>query len=274
MPHVSQINIYPVKAMRGHSVPSAVIERQGLAGDRRWMAVGADGEMLTQRLTPALARVGARLRGTGLELSAEALPALAFDLEADAAEIDATVWGDRVRAKVAPPQANAFLTAALGTPASLVFQQDPGGRIADPAFAAPADRVSLADGFALLVTASASLADLNRRLAAPVGMERFRPNIVVEGLAPWEEDEWRVIRIRETTLRIVKPCGRCAVIATDQATGARDPDLEPLRTLSSFRRGAHGEIMFGQNVCPDGPGHVEVGDEVVIEARGGSNSKG
>ncbi len=111
----------------------------------------------------------------------------------------------------------------------------------------------------------ASLDALNTRLAQPMPMARFRPNLVVSGTAPWAEDKWQLLRIGTAggvAFRAVKLCARCVIVATDQETGARARDREPLRTLASFRRDNRGRVLFGQNLVPDGTGRIAVGDRV------------
>ena len=127
--------------------------------------------------------------------------------------------------------------------------------------------MSFADGYPLLLTSEASLADLNRRMDRALPMDRFRANLVIDGEVPFAEDEWARIRVGSTKFRVVKPCARCVVTTTDQRTGARGP--EPLRTLASFRN-AGGKVLFGENLIHDGPGPVRLGDPVeVLERRRG-----
>jgi hypothetical protein len=96
----------------------------------------------------------------------------------------------------------------------------------------------------------------------PLPMRRFRPNLVVEGAAPHAEDGWRRIRVGPITLRVVKPCSRCAITTVDPDRGVRDGP-EPLETLATYRR-RDGKVYFGQNVIPDGPGEIRVGDTVEV----------
>src|SRR5581483_2666140 len=126
-------------------------------------------------------------------------------------------------------------------------------------------RVGFADGFPLLVLNNASLDDLNARIEArghaPLPVNRFRPNIVFGGTAPYAEDRWTRIAIgNEVRLSIVKPCARCAITTTDQTTGVREK--EPLATLATFRRLPNGSVVFAQNAIHDAPGTIRVGDAV------------
>lgn len=135
-------------------------------------------------------------------------------------------------------------------------------RAADPAFAADTDSVSFADGFPVLLTTTASLDDLNGLLGTPIGMERFRANLVVAGAVPWAEDGWRRLRVGAALFDVVKPCARCIMVTTDQRTGARDPAFEPIRAMQRFRRDAKGQVLFGQNLVPRSGGSVSLGDPV------------
>jgi uncharacterized protein YcbX len=147
---------------------------------------------------------------------------------------------------------------------------DTRARPVDPDYAAPDDRALFSDGFPVLLTNTASLAALNTALPKPIDMTRFRPNIVMTGATAWAEDQWRRIRIGGVVFRVAKPCARCAVTTVDQMTGERPNKSEPLRTLGRIRRTADG-VMFGQNLIPDSPGRIAVGDAIEILEAGESN---
>ena len=263
---VTEIKIYPVKGLRGHAVAEAVVEPWGLAGDRRFMVVDEAGRFRTQRELPAMAVVDAAVAPGGLVLTAEGAAPLAVAIPGPGAEAcDVTVWRDRVAARDAGPDAAAWLSRVLGVPCRLVHLADPAnGRPVDPDYGDAADRVSFADGFPLLVTNTASLDDLNGRLAAPVAMDRFRTNVVVSGAEPWAEDGWQDLRIGGIAFAGTKDCARCAVTTVDQDTGRKSPENEPIRTLARFRRKAGGRIIFGQNLIPRGLGRIAVGDAVEV----------
>jgi uncharacterized protein len=266
--HITGITLFPVKSLRGCARQSAVVEPWGLAGDRRYMVVDGDGRFLSQRECPAMATLDAETVDDGVVLKAVDGSGIVIAAPGpDAAPIAVSVWKDDVRARAAGDAADAWLTAALGRPCRLAFMDDPEhARAADPAFASEADRVSFADGYPLLVTSTASLDDLNGRLPAPIGMERFRANIIVDGAVPWAEDGWRHLRIGSASFDVVKPCARCIMVTTDQRTGTRDPAHEPIRTLQRFRRDAKGQVIFGQNLVPRSGGTIAVGDDVEARA--------
>jgi MOSC domain-containing protein len=171
------------------------------------------------------------------------------------------VWADEVAAVDAGEGAARWLGRLLRQDCRLVFMPPQTRRPVDPHYARRGETVSFADGFPLLLVSEASLAALNARLAQPVPMNRFRPNLVVAGCEAFAEDRWRRIRIGALELDVVKPCSRCAIPAIDQATGQRDPEIN--RALAAFRR-FEGQILFGQNLLHAGPGALRRGDPVEV----------
>src|SRR5207244_2548695 len=106
----------------------------------------------------------------------------------------------------------------LGLNCELVYFPDESTRQVDRNYAREGVQVGFADGFPLLLIAEASLEELNRRLAAPVTMKRFRPNLVVQGAPPFAEDTWRHISIGGLDFQVVKPCERCSIPNVDPET--------------------------------------------------------
>jgi len=266
-----EIRRYPVKSLRGHALTEATIERVGVLGDRRWMIVDETGRFLTQRQAPKLAQIVAEPTEDGVILRHERMGALRLDFPDERAAVETVIiWRDTVKARLAAP-ASDYLSSFLGRAARLVYLDDVRARPVNPEFGRNDDRVSFADGFPLLITSTASLDDLNRRLDAPVPMDRFRANLVVSGAPAWAEDTWRRIRVGPLTLRVVKPCARCIVPTLDPLTGEPPDGNEPLETLARFRRNREGGIMFGQNAIPDDSGRLAVGDVVEAIEQGPSN---
>jgi hypothetical protein len=171
------------------------------------------------------------------------------------------VWGDSVRAEAAGPEADDWLSRSLGVPCRLVCFARDAVRSVDPAFSRATDQVGFADGFPFLLISQASLDDLNRRLAQPVAMLRFRPNLVVAGGEAFAEDGWRRIRIGGLAFRVAKPCSRCIIPTIDPLTGQRG--VEPLRTLNSYRKRGK-QVYFGQNLVHESPGRLAVGMPVEV----------
>ena len=219
-----------------------------------------DGRVLTQRDLPGMARIDALPTATGIRL--ETAGHGGVDAAADGAPRTLTVWGTQVASVVASEAASAWLARVLGADCTLVHLANPAARPVTPGLARPGDVVSLADGFPLLVTTTASLAAVNGRLAASVPMARFRPNLIVDGAEPWAEDRWPHIEAGPVRLRLASPCARCTVTTIDQRSGAPTPRKEPLRTLGLMRRDPDGRITFGWNAVPETLGVVRVGDPV------------
>jgi hypothetical protein len=265
---LAALHVYPVKGCRGLAPAAAWAVARGLEGDRRWMIVDGAGRFVSQRTRPRLAVVAPEAAAGALVLRAPEREPLVVPLVADGgpagegAAGPVTVWYDTVAARDAGAAAAAWFEALLGEPARLVFMPDDTRRAVDPAYAAPGDIVSFADGFPWLLISAASLADLNARLPRPLPMTRFRPNLVVSGCAPYAEDGWRTLRIGEAVFRVVKPCARCLVTTVDQETGEPDGP-EPLRTLAGYRRIGDG-IMFGQNLLAERGGELRIGATVEI----------
>jgi len=262
---VTGLYVYPLKSARGRPVDVAVLDDLGFEGDRRWCVVDPEGRVVTQRECPALATIEADLAPDRLVLRRDGIEPLAVRIPAAGApRLAVRVHDDRTEGVAADSGTEAWLEAALGRPLRLVHMPPAVRREVSQAYGRPGDRVGFADGYPLLLTSEASLAEVNRRLAAPVAMDRFRPNVVVDAGQPFEEDEWKRIRIGSAGFRVVKPCGRCVVITTDQRTGARG--AEPLQTLATFRKW-EGKVLFGQNLIHDGRGPIRAGDRVEVLER-------
>jgi uncharacterized protein YcbX len=260
--YLSGLNIYPIKSARGIALTEAEVDEFGLRYDRRWMVVDRSGQFLSQRSHARLALVVPNIRDGSLRVDAPGMGALEVPLAPSATvETRVRVWDDTCPATWVGEKAADWFSEFLGNTCSLVYMDADVVRPADPAFAPPDSRVSFADGFPFLLISEESLGDLNRRLAEPLPMNRFRPNLVVSGGEPYQEDTWTKIEIGGIGLRVVKPCGRCLVTTTDQTTGERGK--EPLRTLATYRK-RDGEVLFGQNVVHEGPGRLRVGDSVLV----------
>ncbi|MFE5669254.1 MOSC domain-containing protein [Streptomyces niveus] len=290
-PVLHALRVHPVKSVGGFTADSAVVEPWGLAGDRRWTLIDASDTAVTQREQPrlALARAeplpdgGIMLYAPGLEPLAITRPVLGGSptggagkgvdvvtrTDAPADDIVVNVFGTKVDALSADARASEWFSRHLGVEVRLAHLGDPAvARPVDPLYARPGETVSFADGYPLLVVTLSSLGALNSLVAqgdhadeGPLPLNRFRPNLVVAGTAPWAEDQWRRITVGEVTFRVAKPCGRCVITTTDQRTALRGK--EPLRTLARHRR-FDGKLVFGQHLVPENTGTVQVGDVVRV----------
>ncbi|MFD3921660.1 MOSC domain-containing protein [Streptomyces sp. NPDC058595] len=207
-------------------------------------------------------RTAVSSKGVGVDLAEIEPPA-------DTDDVVVTVFGTKVAASLADARASDWFSRHLGVAVRLAHLGDPASaRPVDPAYSRPGDTVSFADSHPLLLVTVSSFDALNSLIAqgdhadeGPLPMDRFRPNLVVAGTAPWAEDGWRRITVGEVTFRVAKPCGRCVITTTDQRTAGRGK--EPLRTLARHRR-IDGKLVFGQKLVPENTGTVQVGDVVKV----------
>lgn len=263
---ISELFIYPVKSLAGISLESARVERRGLEFDRRWMLIDDKNKFLTQREFPKMALIktsvgarGAQFEFDGAKLDVPPMPSTGVVETVE-------VWNSNVPAAIYDDNVNDWISGVLGAKVRLVAMPESTRRAVNPDFAVrPDDHVSFADGYPVLVIGQASLDDLNSRLENPVPMNRFRPNLVVEGADAFAEDGWKKIRVGDTVFNVVKPCARCVITTIDQSKGDK-AGVEPLKTLASYRTVGNG-VMFGQNLIAESEGGViRVGDQVEIIA--------
>jgi uncharacterized protein YcbX len=247
MPTVAEIHVYPVKACRGIPLDSAVVTASGIDWDRRWMFVDADGTFISQRTHPQLARIETALTSDALVLRAPGLEPLTVPLAEGGEPLAVRVWKDNCEALDQGEEAARWAVGAVGANVRLVRAATDTGRRASREYAgeiiAP---VTFADAFPLLVCNSASLAELNARMPEPVPMNRFRPNLVVDGLDAFAEDRIDTVDIGALRLRLVKPCARCVTTATDQTSGERSTNPLPVLRQFRFDRELLG-VTFGEN---------------------------
>jgi uncharacterized protein YcbX len=265
--HLSSIYLYPVKSCAALAAAQGMVEARGLAGDRRWLIVDDAGKFLTGRQLPLLVRLRATPLPGGLQLAAPASGEIIVAAPpAGAARRRVTVWKDEVDAADAGDDAAAWLSGLLGRAVRLVHMDGRSSRPVSPTHSRPGDQVSFADAYPLLLVSQASLDGLNARLAAPLPMARFRPNLVVDGVAaPHAEDGWKRVRIGAVEFDVVKPCTRCVFTTVDTDRGEFDPTGEPLATLKGYRRSDAG-ITFGMNLIARGAGTLRPGDAVAVLA--------
>lgn len=271
---ISDLFIYPLKSARGIALPVAEVDAYGLAGDRRAMITDQQGHFITQRELPDLARIAVRPEPGAFRLLMEGKPELSVPPPRPEFRMDVTVWKSAVSAAVADPDSNRRLSEWLGREVRLVFFDGQARRTANAEWAGEDSPVTFTDGYQILVTTTGSLKALNADLAAhgegSVGMERFRPNMVIDTDEAWPEDRWAAIEISGVRFDLVKPCSRCIMTTQDQQTGSREGP-NPMPAMGRIRMSADRRVpgpLFGWNVTPRGSGRITIGDEVkIIEAR-------
>jgi len=264
---VSRVFVYPIKSCRGIEVSSSELTPRGLAFDRRYMLIDAAGRFLTQRRYPKLAHIGTAFADDGFTITAPARPPLHLpsgftDKAYETCMVK--IWADRVEATLADTSVNFWFSEVMGFACGLVYLADYQHRPVSNEAASFDDEVGFADGAPLLLISDASLAELNRRLDVPVGIERFRPNLVVTADQPHAEDSWRSISIGDARLDVAWPCSRCVLTTVDPESGEQSADREPLKTLESYRRPDR-SVLFGQNLIPRSLGAIRAGADCRID---------
>ena len=249
MTYLSALHIYPIKSLGGIAMEAATVEMRGLKHDRRWMLVDEAGMFVSQREVAALSGLGTEFIDGYLHIFVKKQPgeSLCLPLDVpfgDMVKTKVQVWSSRCSALQYPPEVNRWFSDILNRQLRLVHMPHTTRRRVDGRYAPAGQLVSYADAFPYLLIGEASLTDLQQKLGTELPMNRFRPNLVVSGTEPFEEDGWSDFRIGEVLFRGVKPCARCIVTTTDQETGVRG--AEPLKTLSAYRNKGN-KILFGQN---------------------------
>lgn len=265
--NITQLHIYPVKSLAGIAVQEAVVTERGFQHDRRWLLINENNRFLTQREFGALALLQTEISLEHLIIRHRSKPELGLlqvPLQTDSRErFTVQIWDDFCDALAVDVAADAWLSAALESKVRLVYLPDDSPRQVEPERVQMPMNVSFADAYPYLLLGENSLNDLNQRLAEPVPMNRFRPNIVFDGAAAYQEDTWSDLLIGGVPFRGIKPCGRCILTTTDQNTGQRHPGGYPLKTLATYRTQGN-KVLFGMNLITLGTGVIRVGDELVV----------
>lgn len=261
---VSGLFIYPIKSLGGLSLPAATLTDRGFRYDRRWMLIDENNRFLSQREVPAMAFLDAIIQEEYLLVTDKRTADLIMipyePLTSETTMV--SVWGDNCLAQRVSDEADAWFSHHLDMSCRLVYMPDSTQRTVDEEYAHNREITSFSDGYPLLIIGQASLDDLNGRLASPVPMNRFRPNIVFTGGLPFQEDDMKQFSIGDIRFFGVKPCARCVITTIDQETGIKAK--EPLKTLSTYRA-KNQKIYFGQNLLFNGSGTVNVGDMITLQ---------
>lgn len=262
MATVTELVLYPIKSCGGLSVPEAQLALDGLSAsgvhDREWMVVTREGLFLTQREYPRMATITPRIEDDVLAVEAPGLSPLQLPLAHDGAApmLEVLIWDDHVCAADCGDSAATWFSDAVGAPCRLVrFRPDVQRPTSTKWTGGVPSATRFADGYPILLIGQASLDDLNAKLAKAgrdrLPMNRFRPNLVVEGIDAFEEDFVATFTDGDIALRPVKPCARCPIPSVDQATGIPGPD--PLDILQTYRANARmeGAVTMGMNIIVD-----------------------
>jgi uncharacterized protein len=269
MAKIATLHYYPIKGCAAVSVSEAELTPAGPRHDRNFMVVTEEGASRTQRGTPALAVIRPEIGfdGERLTLRAPGVEALDVDVDLDRERCDVLLFGAPFKAIDQGDVAADWLSEVLGEPSRLVRVPPEHKRVTTGQTPGTA---AFADGQAVVVTSLSSLDLLNERIAErggePLPMDRFRPNLVVDGWAePHTEDRVRSMTAGDAELGYAKLDIRCVVTTVDQRIGVK-VGPEPLRTLARYRRDPNGGVAFGMKAAVVRTGKVAVGDEVIVNS--------
>lgn len=269
---IQSLHFYPLKSGRAIDLADVEVTQWGLAGDRRFMLVDPQGKSITQRELQALAQVTATSHDGALTLSkageGETI-VVSFD---PGRRIDIDIWGDTASAALADDGVNHALSDWFGIPVRLVHADATTHRQCSPEWAGEGVATGFSDGYPVLIATSGSLDALNDAARAAggesFGMERFRPNIVIDDIKPFSDDHWASLEIGGIRFDLVKPCARCIMTTQDQSTGERGgPD--PMPAMRQIRMSADRRVpgvLFGWNAVARNSGRLAVGDTVSVIA--------
>jgi len=264
MLQISELYIYPIKSLSGIAVKSAKITDRGFEHDRRWLLVDAENRFLTQREHPQMALLQPTIDNNELRITHKINNSafiISLKTPPSGGRGTVTIWDDTCEAKFVSDEADQWFSAMLGLNCRLVYMPDDTRRIVDQRYAPENSVTSFSDAYPFLIIGQASLDDLNGRLAEPLPMNRFRPNIVFTGGEPYDEDLFGHFTIGGINFYGVKLCARCVMTTIEQETAKKGK--EPLKKLASYRF-KNNKILFGQNLVHNGDGEIELGEELVV----------
>lgn len=264
---VVSLRIHPVKSTAITPVPRAHVGLAGLRGDREWMIVDESRSMVSARELPVLFGIRAQLvEGDGPPAVTLSAGGSSYTVRAGGPAIEATMFTrPPMRVEAAAESTTQWLEDVTGRAGlDVVWCANPAERTLNPQFSRPDDRAAFQDGYPVTIASMASLRQLNEWIKQgggdPVGIDRFRPNVVIDGDVPFAEDDWTTVQIGGVRFRAAKPVDRCVMTLVEPTSLAKGK--EPIRTLSRHRKW-DGKTWFCHHLIPDTEGEIGIGDPVV-----------
>lgn len=248
--------------MQGIELKEAQLCDYGLRYDRQWMLVDENNQFLSQRKLPHMAQFKTSITGSKLIVS-HLNESIELDLtQISNADCEVTIWGDTVKASLESDTVNTWFSQQLMQPCKLVKLAKDQQRKVDSNYAKNNENVGFADGFPLLVLSYESINLLNSKLSESININRFRPNIIINGLAAHEEDNIKAIQIGNITIQLAKPCSRCVIPSIDQTTGEKNKGVLP--ALVKYRK-KDNQVFFGMNGLHQSLGKLKQNAPVTIK---------
>ena len=261
---LAALHLFPIKSCKGLSLNELPIEEKGPKWDRRWMITDLKGCFLTQKHCPMMTFIQAKVCEDHLVVLVPSGEEYRLQIPSRGDPKEVVVWKDLCFALDMGDEIAKVLSSFLETECRLVFMPESSKRFVNAKYSTHPHEYGFADSGPIVLISESSLEDLNSRLETQVTMQRFRPNLEVQGCAPYEEDTWKKIQIGKIVFDVVKATSRCARINIDPHTGVQG--VEPLQTLSTYRKGEKG-IFFGQMLIPQNQGILKKGDLLTVLER-------
>ena len=262
---VSQLYIYPIKALGGIAISSVNITDRGFENDRRWMLIDENNRFISQREIAEMSLLQVEILQHVMKVNHKKDPANCIEISLTPAASDITtvnIWDTLCEAQLVNTEADRWFSKILDTNCRLVYMPDSTTLKIDDQYAITGnDITSFSDGYPILMVSEESLGDLNDKLDEPLPINRFRPNLVFKGGTPFIEESMKEFSIKDCLFYGVKPCARCVVTTIDQDSAEKGK--EPLKTLSLYRR-KDAKVIFGENVIAAGTGKISIGDTITI----------
>lgn len=261
---IKDLYVYPVKSLAGIPVKDAHAGERGLRQDRRFMLIDEKGVFISQREHAVMALLAVEQEQQQLKIFHKRSPDDFIFVKNEYPAEQATevqIWDDHCKAILMPAFINEWFSDKLKMNCRMVYMPEDSSRFVDPDFVPEKRKVSFADAFPYLLATTASLQLVSEKASQTMDVSRFRPNLVVENITPFEEDSWRKISIGNCVFRIVKPCARCVVTTIDQQTAQKGK--EPLQSMAKYRKKGN-KILFGQNMIAENYGWISRNDKVEV----------
>jgi len=263
---ISTLSIYPLKSITGIQLQNSKVLNKGLLFDRNWALVDNFGKVITARDFPKLLQLSSQLTEHSLEIYQDGFNVLTIPKRPEISHSEKIqIFSGTANGLIYADDINNWFSNYLGISAKLMAVDTDNERaILKKHGGSQGDIVGFADQNPILLISEASLEDLNSRLEVPVTMTHFRPNIVISGCEPFAEDNWVKFKIGACEFEVVQPCQRCIFTTIDPKTAQKDVNMEPLKTLSSYRKLSTGGIEFGVHAIPRKTGKIAIGDTIEI----------
>lgn len=265
MIRLEEIRIYPIKSTAPIFVTQANVLAQSIQHDRHWGIFNSDNKALTARDYPQMLDLETAISEDHLTVSFKGETVAQIPLQSKGEAIDTlAIHSHTVTGIEIDSEANMWLSNFMGTTCRLIqYNEEKKRPVLAKHGGSDEDRVGFGDQAPILILSEASLADVNTRLSSPIGMDRFRPNLIVSGLDAYEEDYLTQVQIGSTTLKIIQQCERCILTTIDPVSKKKNSEGEPLTTLAKYRKGPRGGIVFGVHAVVLKEGQINKGDEVI-----------